>query len=65
MNDGERELWLDNDEPLYLAHKASGLSRREFIRKNRDMIDDHIEKILGKREGEVRRDRKTGSTGHG
>ena len=49
MNNHERELWVLNDEGLYLAHKASKQSLREFIRENKQMIDDVIYGVLNKK----------------
>jgi hypothetical protein len=42
MNDRERTDWCDNDEGLYLAMRASGLSKSAFVRANRAMIDATI-----------------------
>jgi hypothetical protein len=39
LNDDDRGQWVENDEGLYYMWKRSGLSKREFIRKNRAMID--------------------------
>jgi hypothetical protein len=39
VNDIDRAAWVDNDEGLYDLWKKSGLSQREWIRRNRDLID--------------------------
>lgn len=46
MNDTERAQWIANDEGLYLWHRQSRLSVREFIRRNRDEIDAAIKPVL-------------------
>ena len=46
MNDREREMWVLNHEPLYLAHKASRLSMRKFLRTQRAEIDAAIDAQL-------------------
>jgi hypothetical protein len=40
MNDTEREQWVDNDEGLYDMQRRSRLSKREWVRQNRALIDD-------------------------
>lgn len=45
MNDNDRTVWVDNDEGLYDLWCKSGLSMREFVRKNRALIDDLAEKV--------------------
>ena len=47
MNDHERELWIENDEGLYLWWKATRLSISRFIRTNRVEITRAIERSLG------------------
>ncbi len=50
MTDTDREQWVDNDEGLYNLMRASGLSKRAFVRANRSMIDETIKQITsGKR----------------
>lgn len=39
LNDHERELWVMNDEGLYLRWQASKLSKRAFIQQRRAEID--------------------------
>lgn len=52
MNDEERRLWVLNDEGLYLWHRRSGLSMREFIRQNRAELDEVIGNVTsGRRPG--------------
>ena len=46
MNDTERELWVNNNESVYLAWKLSGLSMRNFIREKRKQIDSFIAWVL-------------------
>lgn len=48
MNNTEREQWIDNDEGLYLWWKESHLSKREFIRQNKEAIDARIKHALGR-----------------
>lgn len=45
MNNTEREQWIDNDEGLYNLWRASGLSKRNFIKENKTLIDEVIENI--------------------
>lgn len=47
MNDAERRQWVDNDEGLYnMAKEYRGRGgTRQFIRENRDMIDEVIENV--------------------
>lgn len=47
MNNTERELWIANDEGLYDWWRMSGLSKREFIKNNREEIDKAIENVTG------------------
>lgn len=48
MNDKEREMWIDNDEGLYNWWRSSGLSKRAFIRANREELTRLITKALGR-----------------
>jgi hypothetical protein len=51
MNDKQREQWVDNDEGLYNLWKASGLSKKEFVKQNREFITNCTEKMMcGKRQ---------------
>ena len=45
MNDDERRTWVLNDDGLYLEQQRSGLDTRQFIKKNRKMIDEVMENI--------------------
>lgn len=45
-NDSEREQWIANDEGLYKEQKRSGLSMRDFIRTNREAIDELIDNVV-------------------
>jgi len=47
-NDAEREQWVDNDEGLYNLWRAASfrMSKREFIRKNRALIDQVIDNVV-------------------
>jgi len=52
LNDKDRGQWIDNDEMLYLWEKSErrgGGSRAEFIKKNREQIDTHINAILNRK----------------
>lgn len=42
----EIELWVDNDEGLYRWWRSSRLSKREFIRQNRDELRDCIRRVV-------------------
>jgi len=42
MNNNERELWLLNDEALYNFWKSTRLSKREFLKKYKENIDQYI-----------------------
>lgn len=46
LNNSEREQWIDNDEGLYNWWRSSRLSKREFIKQNRDEIDAAINRVL-------------------
>lgn len=46
MNNRERELWIDNDEGLYTWWRRSKLSKRKFIKENRQEIDKVINNVL-------------------
>lgn len=48
MNDRERELWVLNDEGLYLGWKSTRLPIRRFIRENRQELTDCINRALGR-----------------
>lgn len=39
INYREREMWVLNDEGLYLDQQRSRLSMREYIKQNKEMID--------------------------
>jgi hypothetical protein len=43
INDTEREDFVDNQENLYNMQRRSRLSKRNFVRQNRDLIDKVIE----------------------
>lgn len=43
MNDQERAQWVDNDEGLYRL--KGRMSMRKFIRENRALIDEVIERV--------------------
>jgi hypothetical protein len=57
LNNHERELWVNNDQYLYntfnqwkrdnkRARKSA--SMREFLRQEREMIDDYIRRYLSR-----------------
>ena len=46
MNNAEREMWINNDESLYLMRQRSRLSMIKFIKENKEAIDDHIKGVL-------------------
>jgi hypothetical protein len=46
-NDEERRQWVDNDEGLYNMQRSSLLSKREWIRQHRDLIDRVIDNVTG------------------
>jgi len=45
MNNDERSLWIDNDEGLYNWWRSSRLSKRDFIKEKRDLIDAAIRRM--------------------
>jgi hypothetical protein len=49
MNNRELELWIENDESLYSWWKASRLSKRAFMKENRKILDDHIQRVLDRK----------------
>lgn len=48
MNDRERELWVMNDEGLYRWWKSTRKTLRSFIRENRQVITDSINRAMGR-----------------
>ena len=44
----EIELWIDNDESLYLWWKRSKQSKRDFIKENREELEACINRVLGR-----------------
>lgn len=46
LNDEDRAQWIDNDEGLYDMWRRSGLSKREFIRRNRPLLTEAITNVL-------------------
>jgi hypothetical protein len=46
MNDNDRAQWIDNDEGLYDWWRASGQSKRQFIRENRAELTRCIQAVL-------------------
>jgi hypothetical protein len=46
MNDSERKDWVLNDEGLYLGWKWSKLGITTWIRRNRQEIDEYINRVL-------------------
>ena len=42
MNNNERELWIMNDEGLYNWYESTRLSITQFIKDNKDEIDEVI-----------------------
>lgn len=47
MNNKEREMWVMNDEGLYMDWKRSRLSITGYLKINRAEIDRYIFKIIG------------------
>jgi len=47
MNNDDRTKWIDNDEGLYNWWLASRLPKSEFIRQNKQEIDQVILNVLG------------------
>jgi hypothetical protein len=45
MNNDERSQWIDNDEGLYNWWRSSRMSKRAFIKENRDEIDAAIRNV--------------------
>ena len=48
MDERERELWVLNDEGLYLWWKQSKRPLRKFLRENREELDRIIKGRLGR-----------------
>jgi len=48
MNNDEREQWVNNDEGLYRWRNREGGTMRDFLKRNRLTIDQHIEKATGR-----------------
>lgn len=46
VTNGDIAQWIDNDEGLYNWWKSSRLSKREFIKQNRDELRRCIEGVL-------------------
>lgn len=42
MNNNDREQWVNNDEGLYNEKRRSGMSMRNFIKANKELIDEVI-----------------------
>ena len=42
MNNNERELWIMNNEVLYLAWRSTGLSIAKYMKQYRENIDKYI-----------------------
>lgn len=45
IDDDDREQWVANDEGLYDLWRSSGLSEEEFVRQNRELIDEVIHNV--------------------
>ena len=45
LNDKDREQWIMNDEGLYNWFRSSRLSMRNFIRQNREKLDECINRV--------------------
>ena len=45
-NDEERSQWIDNDEGLYNWWQDSRRCKRQFIRENREAIDQVIDNVV-------------------
>lgn len=42
LNDHDRQQWIENDEGLYNWQRRSGLPIGQFIKQNRQAIDEVI-----------------------
>ena len=51
MNNSEREMWINNDEYLYNWRQREKGTMRDFIKRNRRWIDNHIDENSGARWG--------------
>jgi hypothetical protein len=49
LNDHDRELWVRNDETLYLWWKSHKCSMRQFLREHRDELDSFINARLNQK----------------
>jgi len=50
LTNAEREQWINNDEGLYDWKRSSRLSMREFIKQNKEEIDQCINNVLGNKQ---------------
>lgn len=55
MNDKERELWVRNDETLYMLWLASQKSMRNYIRSEREYVDGYIQRTLARADAEAKK----------
>jgi len=46
INDADRRQWILNDEGLYLLWKDTRLGLPEYIKANREFIDEVIRNVL-------------------
>jgi hypothetical protein len=49
LNNEERERWIDNDESLYTWWKSERMSKRNFIKENKEEIDKKILAVLNRK----------------
>ena len=49
MNNKERELWVMNDEPLYLWWQSTKLPMTKFLKEKRQSIDRYIKALTDRR----------------
>jgi hypothetical protein len=50
INDIERRIWVLNDEKLFLLWRKDGRAIKKFIRDNRAIIDELIDRIMTAKE---------------
>jgi hypothetical protein len=46
INNKERELWIDNNEEVYNAWKQSRMTKKDFIKNNKNWLDSIILAII-------------------
>jgi hypothetical protein len=50
IDDKERSVWVLNDEKLFLLWRKDGRAIKKFIRDNRAIIDELIDRVMTAKE---------------